>query len=161
MLWNAISSPYHGPHVYVICTIDVVYIGETQKHPVIRWGQHLEDGGTFRVRLAEKGNPDFAYLDDLLMFAKRCDWIMTRFTEAQWKTVTQALEHTLHVKFAEDPRILGDHLRLISDTEKTAPRGFKYWDIVNGCAHDIVDELRRAFNERPGLIRASDKRAKP
>jgi hypothetical protein len=150
MTWNVIESPYRGPHVYVICSIDVVYIGETQKHPAIRWADHLESGDGFRARIAEKGNPDLDYLSNLIMFARRCDWITTTFTAAQWKTATQAVEHSMHDVFAADPRVLGKHLRLISDTEKTAPRGFRSWSAVDDFVREILLELRHAFVAHAG-----------
>jgi hypothetical protein len=151
MTWNAIDSPYQAPHVYVIFAIDVVYIGETQKHPAIRWAQHLEGSDGLRSRLAEKGDPELDYMSNLVMFAKRCDWIKHRFAAAQWKTVTQAVEHALHESFAADPGVLGGYRRLISDTEKTAPRSFRYWDLVNEFAQEIIGDLRALLHRPPSL----------
>jgi hypothetical protein len=148
-MWNAIASPYKAPHVYIIRAFDLVYIGETQKHPTIRWAQHLESGTGLRARLAEKGDPDIDYLNHLKMFSIRCDRILEQFTEAQWKMATQAVEHALHETLAADPRVLGDHLRLISDTEKTAPRSFRRWDLAHTFAKEIIGEVRVALRGLP------------
>lgn len=148
---NAIQSPYKAPHVYIICAIDVVYIGETQKHPAIRWGQHLESIDGFRARLAEKGNPELDYLNNTKMLSVQCDWIVDHFTEAQWKMATQAVEHALHELFAADPRVLGKPLKLISDTEKTAPRNFKRWDLAHAFAREVIGDLSAVLRKSLNL----------
>jgi hypothetical protein len=48
---GGLSAAVAAPHVYLIISCGCVYIGETQRHPVGRWTQHLSPEGSLRLAL--------------------------------------------------------------------------------------------------------------
>jgi hypothetical protein len=147
---GSIAAPVRGPILYFIWSYNILYIGETQKHPVERWNSHLSPQGTFREKLAAKGDPEVDYLSDVKLFAYHCHSLAKTFPQPQWKTATQAVEHEVHCYVLQHPSKFREQFILISDTEKTAPRRFKHW----GFARQLSEQLATAFaNEIAGNYR--------
>ena len=145
---GAVRGPLRGPFIYAIVTRDLVYIGETQTHPVMRWGSHLQLAGSFRLALAASGDPEVDYFGDISFCAVRCRTVESEFPPSLLKTATQAVEHRLHVTLCRRPGVLGRPLRLISDTEKTAPRRFDRWTLAQDIATAVLDGLRLQLEPR-------------
>ena len=92
---GGLRGPLHAPFIYVIRARDMLYVGETQLHPAVRWGAHLAAAGSFRAGLDRHGDPEIDYFGDLAFAAYHCTGITARFAAAEVKTVTQAVEHAL------------------------------------------------------------------
>jgi len=50
---GSVKGKSRHPYIYAIVKKYCLYIGETQQHPVSRWGQHLMKFGSFSSRLKE------------------------------------------------------------------------------------------------------------
>ena len=135
-----IESLTRSPHVYFIeIASRFLYIGETQSSPVIRWGQHLGTGGTLLERLTQADEEVAISPGRLYFFGYECEEIARSVPAPERKTVTQYVEHQLHVCAISDPHI-GTRLELLSDTSRTAPRRCRY-TFVSG----LITELFSAF----------------
>lgn len=134
-------SPLRGPILYFIFTREILYIGETQKHPTKRWCTHLLPNSDFIQRIRLIGDPEIDYLNELLFLAFFCQPVIENFDVGQWKTATQAVEHELHCLVLQKPSILGSFFNLVSDTEKTAPRRFSERVLARKIASDILDSV--------------------
>lgn len=146
---GSLSAKLTGPHVYFIHARDLLYIGETQKHPVVRWSDHLGPRGSFRKAAITRGFSDLA-LDERISFrAYELAEAVASLPEVQIKQATQAIEHELHVLLRSRPSLLGGVFRIISDTEKTAPRTFKQWALARGIAELIARKLAAALAGEP------------
>ena len=109
------------PSIYVIVKRNCIYIGETQRLPVSRWGEHLCNFGTFSKKLYEY-NDELAESNKfaLYFFAYRCQELLEHFQAKDLiKRNTQYIEDLLHRKFVSHN--ICTKFTLISDTEKTAP----------------------------------------
>jgi len=117
-----------GPHVYFIWNKDCLSIGETQRRPVIRWGQHLSEGGTLFGILSESEIGSPGAIEQVLAFsAFRLDILLDECHPALIKTTTQYIEHQLHVLAAlRMEAAFGRAMRVVSNTTCTAPRRCKY-----------------------------------
>lgn len=136
---GAVATAVSCPHVYFIVSGDLLYVGETQRHPVIRWCAHLQATGSFTAAVALQEEFADQPLDEVGFFAFRLDQLVVNYPAIQFKQVTQAIEHELHVLLRSRPSVFGGRFRLISDTAKTAPRKFKDWDLARKIARDIAD----------------------
>ncbi len=112
------------PYIYFIVKGRYLYIGETEKAPVIRWSDHLK-GGSFSKNLILV-DPEI-YNNDLetFFFAYQCEKIYYTTKPEEYKSVTKYIEHLLHVK-AISSRLIGPKYEIISDTRKTVPFSCKY-----------------------------------
>jgi hypothetical protein len=142
---GSLSARLTGPHVYFICARDLLYIGETQKHPVIRWSDHLSLRGSFRAAVVSRGFSDLGLDEQIHFHAYQLAESVAAIPEVQIKQATQAVEHELHVLLRARPSLLGGGLAIISDTEKTAPRTFKHWALAQGIAKAIAGEFATAL----------------
>lgn len=116
---GSISGFQNEPCIYIIIKRDCIYIGETQRIPVARWGEHLCNMGTFSSKL-QKHNPELAKSNDfkLFFFAYSCNKLREIFDSSDLiKRNTQYIEGVLHKKFVSHE--MSTKLTLISDTEKT------------------------------------------
>lgn len=136
-IFGEIKSSY----IYIIMIDHYVYIGETQSFPVIRWGAHLSKDGTLLKKLNNFGV-------DLNDRNKSIKFIYFNLSDLfdinlskNLKRSTQAIEHELHVRIKCRPSLL-NNLILISDTEKTAPSRFKYWEKANEIVEIILKKLK-------------------
>lgn len=110
------------PYIYFIKRGQVLYIGETQRIPLSRWGEHFAKNGSFRKAL-EKVDEEL-YLNDLFteIYVYRCVFIETNLKKLEHKQATQYIENQIHLKVFSS----GATLRLISDTIRTTPINNKY-----------------------------------
>jgi len=142
---GGVSAIWSAPFVYFIRSGECLYVGETQRHPVVRWSQHLGPQGSFR--LAAEGRAEIV-LDGatpIAFYAFEVAPLRSLFPEVQLKAATQAVEHEIHMLLRARPSFLGPALRVISDTEKTAPRTFRRWDIAQALAEEAAAALRAAW----------------
>lgn len=126
-----------GPFIYVIRKGPYLYIGETQRNPILRWGEHLRIEGSFQKALQSR-DEEFLLKDvEMEFFAYRCTRIENEVLAVEKRKITQIVEHELHVKFVCRGK---NTFELISDTTKTAPTGSRYkW--INEIVDEIYDEF--------------------
>lgn len=142
---GSVVAPIQGAFIYFIFSHDLLYIGQTQTHPVQRWNSHLFTDNGFRQKLSEHGDPQINYWSDLRLFAYFCQPITEHFPQVQWKMVTQAVEHEMHCCILQYPSKLGSQFTLVSDTKSTAPSRFKHWDFAKEVAMNIHDDLAQKY----------------
>ncbi len=139
---NFVRSGLFSPHIYFVLTKDCLYVGETQQHPVMRWGEHLSTSGSLRSALNAKGDPEINYLDEILFFGFHCSAIETEFSDVQRRRASQAVEYEAHCVLSEQET----PFKLISTTSRTLPRRFRQWEKARSIAEDSVAAFRYALN---------------
>jgi len=139
---GSISGIQKMPYIYLILKGSYLYIGETQRIPVKRWGEHMRANGSFTKALT-KHDIEMVYRDDIIYFyGYACEKISSDVESWEWRKVTQFVEHMVHVKIHCHP-LLGPKYTVISDTTRTTPRRCRYsWS--NMLAEEIVTD----FNEK-------------
>lgn len=135
-----IEGPVRGPYVYLIQYKDYLYIGETQSHPVKRWADHISNKSNFHTRLLSL-NENFN-IGSVRFYSIYVGGMVASLKRYPIKQATQAIEHHMHCYFSEQPSFCGGNFKLVSDTEKTAPRKFYHWDVVDGYVQSIIENLR-------------------
>ncbi len=151
---NFDKSDLSGSFVYFIFTKELLYIGETQKIAFVRWVSHLYTNGTLRQKIRQFGDPQFDYLERLHFLSINCDDLRENFHEIRWKTITQAVEHSLHVllqttqtqlleAYYEKYEPTVNEYIIISDTTRTAPRNInlREQEFADRYAEDIVSHI--------------------
>ncbi|MFO1432247.1 MAG: hypothetical protein U1F76_19245 [Candidatus Competibacteraceae bacterium] len=136
-----VQGPLFGPYLYMIVASELVYIGETQHHPVIRWGNHLQPNGSFLASVRLRGDPEKQY-NNIIFTSIFCKSIIEEFGESETRIATQALEHEIHSKLVGNPVFFGRQLKVISDTQKTAPRRFTAWGRIHKMVPEILDQFK-------------------
>jgi hypothetical protein len=142
---GGLTAAMAAPHVYLIIACGCVYIGETQRHPACRWNQHLSPQGSVRLALDAQDDVSFDLSSPIALFAVEIGSLPAIFPQIQIKSATQAVEHEIHMLLRAQPTYLGTALKVISDTEKTAPRAFRRWDIAAQLAEEAAARLRAAI----------------
>jgi hypothetical protein len=142
---GGLTAAVVAPHVYLIITCGCVYIGETQGHPAGRWTQHLGPQGSVRLALNAQDDVIFDRSCPISLFAVEISSLPTLFPEVQVKSATQAVEHEIHKLLRARPTYLGVRMKVISGTEKTAPRAFRRWDLAAQLAEEAVAKFREAI----------------
>lgn len=142
---GSLAASPAAPHVYFILAQGLLYVGETQKHPVVRWNQHLQPEGSFRMAAFARGQVEIDVTDRIGFYAVEIEPLATLFPAAQIKAATQAVEHEVHMLLRARPSFLGLDLQIISDTARTAPRAFRRWDIAQALAEEAATVLRAAL----------------
>lgn len=132
-----LAGPYVAPYIYIITSENLVYIGETQSHPLFRWGSHVTLGGSFRKAVERDGDPDVNYFENITFFAHHCIEIEQKFQKIQFRMATQAIEHEIHCSFAER---IGDY-QVISDTTRSAPRHFSRRIEAKSLAESVIERF--------------------
>jgi hypothetical protein len=143
-----------GSFVYFIFSKDLLYIGETQKITFSRWVQHFYKSGTFTKKIKKYGDSDFDYVSRVNLLSVELTDLRIDFPEVRWKTLTQAIEHSVHTELCKsqsdliksyyekyEPEIR--RFQLVSDTSKTCPRGIPQsdWNYANVYAKKILKEV--------------------
>lgn len=107
----------NSPYIYFIKRGSVLYIGETQRIPLSRWGEHFTKEGSFRKAL-QKVDEEI-YSNDLFteLYVYRCVTVEATVAELDRRRATQYVENQVHLKLFSS----GTTLRLISDTTRTTP----------------------------------------
>ena len=121
---GAVSGRIKGPYVYFIIKHLYLYIGETQQLPVIRWGTHLQNTGTFKKALICKDEDAYWSTTPIFFTSYSCDRILADVPVVGQKRATQWVEHNLHEKACSDVRTY--RYDLISNTSRTAPSTIRY-----------------------------------
>lgn len=142
---GGLTAAFAAPHLYLIIACGCIYIGETQRHPACRWTQHLGPQGSLRLALEKLDDIAFDPTGPLGFYAVEIVSLCTLFPEVQVKSATQAVEHEMHMLLRARPTFLGSSMRVISDTEKTAPRAFRRWDVAAALAEEAAGRLRTAI----------------
>jgi hypothetical protein len=115
-----------SPYVYFIKRGYLLYIGETQKNPVIRWSEHLAEKGSFREAVL-KFDEEILTRNLLTNFyAYRCQIIEEKVKEVERKRATQFIEHELHSRIMCKGIPAESEITVISNTIRTAPMSYKY-----------------------------------
>lgn len=140
---GAIRGKSHHPYIYAIVKSYCLYIGETQQHPVSRWGQHLQAEGSFSKRLKEADKDLWAMDEKVLFLCIECKEI-AKLSPEEHKFVTQYVEHKVHEKCILNLPRLAPIEKIISDTTRTAPPRCRYsWgdDMAIKVYEQIMDYL--------------------
>ena len=128
------------PYIYAIAKGYCLYIGETQQHPVSRWGQHLTTDGSFMKRLRETDEDLWANNEEILFIGVNCERI-TSLSQEEHKLVTQYVEHKVHERCILNKPLLAPIEKIISDTLRTAPARSRHsW--ANDLANEVFEEIR-------------------
>lgn len=137
------------PYIYFIVVGRFLYIGETQRLPVVRWGEHFSPNGSFTKAL-EKRAPDFeCSTRPSLLTAFCCERIGRDLLSSERKLATQWVEHDLHMKACSNAEI-GSSFTLISDTIRTAPP-FKKYNWLSVVSLDIFNRFRDELSRQHSL----------
>jgi hypothetical protein len=144
-----------GSFVYFIFSKELLYIGETQKITFARWVQHFQRQGTFTTKV-HRHIPTGCdeYLKNINLISVEIDEIRDDYPEARWRTITQAVEHSLHELLYKSPTGLiknyynkyqpdVDSFKIISDTSRTAPRSIPNdeWEYARKKANSVLQEM--------------------
>lgn len=124
------------PCLYFIFIKDYVYVGETQKIPIIRWGQHISKRGTFYSRLKSKDEELCEQLNSMSFLAYSSKELINDVRDFEVRSVLKYIEHKVHEVFICHS-VLGPKYELISDTSRTAPSHCAY-DWAEALAQEIV-----------------------
>lgn len=124
---NAEASLPHGslvarlsaPYIYAITVKEFLYIGESQRHPFLRWATHFGSNGSFLNRLRSHLDTEDLETSKINFFQVEIPLIANTLPPVRQKVATQWLEHAIHVRAATND--LTVRYRLISDTTRTAP----------------------------------------
>jgi hypothetical protein len=142
---GAVKGKWRHPYIYAITKDYCLYIGETQLHPVSRWGQHLTPVGTFLKRLREADEEVWARDDEILFLCVDCEQIATLSPE-EHKLVTQYVEHKVHELCILNLPELAPIEKIISDTTRTAPSRCRYpWG--DALASEVFAEIAEQFRK--------------
>lgn len=143
----------NGSFVYFIFSKDVIYVGETQKISFSRWVQHFYKSGTFAKKIKSLEN-NYNYLEKVNLISIELLEIRELYPAIKWKTLTQAVEHSLHILLKKSPSLLlnsyytnyepeFESFKIISDTSKTAPRylGSSDWHFANQYSNHVLNKV--------------------
>lgn len=143
-----------GSYIYFIFSKELLYIGETQKITFSRWVQHFYKSGTFSKKIEKFGVSGINYIDDVKLLSIELVEIREEFPELRWKTLTQAIEHSIHVELYKSQRKLiknyyekyepgVNRFSLVSDTSKTCPKSIssKEWRYAENFAISLIENL--------------------
>lgn len=141
-----------GSFVYFIFSQDVLYIGETQKITFSRWVQHFHKTGSFTLKILKKGNPSLNYFEKVNLVSVDLEEIRINYPEVKWRTITQAVEHSLHVLLMKSPSILletyypsyqpeVESFKIVSDTTRSTPSNLPVsdWDFAMQYSEKVIE----------------------
>jgi hypothetical protein len=122
---NTSEFKWGTPNIYFIIKGYLLYIGETQRYMISRWGEHLSIEGTFTQRALEFDPECFYSKNKTYFYGFSCSDIVKACDEAHWKRASRYLEHSIHLKAYERSEI-AKNFKIISDTSRSAPSSTKY-----------------------------------
>ena len=147
---GTVSGRLRYPYIYAIAKGYCLYIGETQKHPVSRWGEHLTQQGTFLKRLRETDQELWASKKEILFISVPCE-IISNIHQEEQRLVTQYVEHEIHVQCILNFPKLNPIEKIISDTTRTAPTVCRYsW--AKDLAKFIFIELSEQLHIKKSIL---------
>jgi hypothetical protein len=136
-----------SPYIYFIKRGYLLYIGETQKNPVIRWSEHLGEKGSFRNAANRVDEEIIVGNFKTFFFAYECNLLETDLAEVERRRATQHIEHEVHSLIMCNG-LPERGIRLISNTIRTAPLGYNYeWlssyvkDIYQLFVNDLISVM--------------------
>lgn len=141
------------PHIYFIVCGEYLYIGETSRHPCLRWGEHLLAEGSFSKAFFKHADKYLSNNDLICFFALDISQyvsnrlqlqLLRRYSET---ILRQAIESAVHQEYDLNPHRLIKRLTIISDISKTTPRKFRDWDVVKLIAKEILERVASEINE--------------
>lgn len=142
---GSVVSGYYTPHVYFIFAKDVLYVGETQHIPVRRWSSHLASNGSFMKKLKRylQGGNEREYIASLAFYSFGCKEALAAIQRdySGYRIPTQALEHKIH-EIVQTECSFGGEIKLLSETNKTAPRFFSHWEDVEKIARKAINKTQ-------------------
>jgi hypothetical protein len=115
-----------APYVYFIKRGYLLYIGETQKNPIIRWSDHLSETGSFRNAILRVDDEVLTKNFSTNFYAYRCGVIEAYVQNVEYKRATQFIEHELHSRIMCWGIPSEIDIKVISNTIRTAPLGYNY-----------------------------------
>lgn len=144
--------------MYFIFSKELLYIGETQKITFSRWVQHFYKNGTFTQKVQRYGYAHINYFSNIHLLSVELITLQKDFEEIRWKTLTQAIEHSLHehLQISQTGLIKSyyekyqpdiERYRIISDTTRTAPTSIPQseWDYARSYGRRVLDEIYQFF----------------
>lgn len=144
---SANSSEYKSgiPNIYFIVKGYLLYIGETQRYMISRWGEHLSLEGSFSQK-AVKFDPECFYSDiKTYFYGFSCLDIVNSCDPVHWKRASRYLEHAVHLKAYERPEI-AKNFKIISDTSRSAP-GSTHFSNSEELSQSIVESFTLKIKE--------------
>lgn len=132
---GSISASLLGSYIYTLQFERFVYIGETQRNPVLRWSQHLTNSGSFKAALAER-DVRLTATDRVDFRAFRCEFEHLGIRPVSYRIFTQAIEHELHCLFASERT----RVKLVSDTVRTCPPVAFFTESVKLMAKSLFEQ---------------------
>lgn len=155
----SIKEELEGSFVYFVFSKDLLYIGETQKITFSRWIQHFYYKGTFYKKVNKLGYNVSDYLKELNLLSVELTEVREIYPENKWKSITQAIEHSLHELLEQNRANLIqyyyrkyygdiDYYQIISDTSRTAPKYIPQsdWDFARNYAKNLMDKIYEYLN---------------
>ncbi len=140
----------YEPHVYFIIKENCIYIGETQRSAVRRWGSHLYERGSFSKNLYKK-SPYIYFLDkEIYFFSYNLSKIKTYIDKAYLKRETQYIEATIHRLFLKS--IINTKYHLISNVIRTDPRSSYNKHLSDQVAEEIFIEFLNEEKDFKSLV---------
>ncbi len=143
-----------GAYLYFIFAKELLYIGETQKIAIARWYAHLYKNGTLLKNIEKEGKNPNDYIQSLNFLSISCSEIQNDFPEIRWKTITQAVEHSVHKILYKSQMALiksyyqkyepdVDSYQIISDTSRTKPSRIppSEWEYADKYAVSVVETV--------------------
>lgn len=125
--------------VYCIFYDNLIYIGITQDFPFARWNNHFSKKGSF-VEAIKKTIPEFDYKSqEIKIISLTLDDGVVKSTKE-----LKALEKMLHINFDCNPFIKKTGYSIVSNTTRTAPRGFDYQKLTNQTI-DLREKIEQLF----------------
>lgn len=148
------KTDLEGSYIYFIFARELLYIGQTQKIAFFRWVNHLYNNGSLTKKINQFGDPYINYKINLNFISIKCISIRSDFPEIRWKTITQAVEHSVHSKLYSSQSSLIEsyynnyepdvsEFKIISDTKSTAPSSIPVseWNYANNYANELLLKL--------------------
>lgn len=144
---DRLSGKYRYPYIYVIVKNNYIYIGETQLHPSVRWASHFKVNGSFSKNLRKINEEIYLEPIEMFTFSMKCDEIVMKYSQAEYKNATQYLEHQLHILFSINKNLFVENLIIISNTDKTLPKYPYRFKDMKGYAKLIFENLVIELND--------------
>jgi len=133
-----VSSCMVAPHVYFITKYKYLYIGETYKNPVGRWGSHISNEGSFKTKLEAIDQEVWDINLPISFYAYRCIDAPCN-SIAENRTFFRFVEDQIHRLAILDPFLFQGYT-IISSTNSTAPRGYS-----SGIGQEIAKKILEMF----------------
>lgn len=132
------------PVLYVVSKANYIYIGITEGHPVVRWGAHLADHGTFQERLKEEDRRCLVRDEDVSFWAFECSFLMENVGAVQIGDALRLTEYYMHsmvrAKINTIRKKVGRDVVLISSVKSTTPRYYQ-----NQACEQLAEKIMAEF----------------